>query len=34
MTDLWLPRRRGRKCDGQGVWGNQMPTIAFGVDKQ
>ena len=20
-TDLWLPRGRGRECDGLGVWG-------------
>ena len=31
-TDLWLPK--GREWDGLGVWGEQMETIAFGVDKQ
>ena len=25
---------RGRGWDGQGVWGQQMQTIAFGLDKQ
>ena len=24
----------GGEWDGQGVWGQQMQTIAFGVDKQ
>ena len=33
-TDLWLQRGRGREWDGLGVWGYQMQTIAFGVDKQ
>ena len=33
-TDLWLPRGRGRKQDGRGVWGQQMQTITFKVDKQ
>ena len=28
-TDSWLPRGRGRKCNGQGVWGWQMQTITF-----
>ena len=31
-TDLWLPK--GSEWDGLGVWGEQMETIAFGVDKQ
>ena len=33
-TDSWLPRWRGREWDGLGVWGWQMQTIPFGVDKQ
>jgi len=32
--DFWLLRRRGRECDGLGIWGKQMQTIAFGMDKQ
>ena len=31
-TDLWLPRERER--DGLGVWGQQMQTITFRIDKQ
>ena len=31
-TDLWL--RRGKEWDGLGAWGEEMQTIAFGVDKQ
>ena len=32
--DLWLPRWRGREWDGLGSWGQQMQTIAFGMDQQ
>ena len=32
-TDLWL-QWRVRKWDRLGVWGQQMQTITFGVDKQ
>ena len=31
-TDLWL--LRGREWDRLGVWGEQVQTITFGVDKQ
>ena len=31
-TDLRLPR--GSEWAGQGVWGQLMQTIAFGLDKQ
>ena len=30
-TDLWLSR--GREWDELGVWGQQMQTLAFGMDK-
>ena len=30
-TDLWL---RGREWDRPGIWGQQMQTITFGMDKQ
>ena len=31
----WCCREGGeREWDGLGVWGQQMQTIAFGVDKQ
>ena len=33
-THLCLPRGREREWDGLGVWGQQMQTIAFGVDKR
>ena len=31
---LVLPRGRGRERDGLGIWGQQMQTVATGVDKQ
>ena len=33
-TDLWLPGRQGGERDGRGVWGQQMQTITFRMDKQ
>ena len=34
-TDLWLPRARGPGGrDGVGVWGLQMQTIIYIMDKQ
>ena len=32
--DLWLPRGKGWEWDGLGVWGYQMQTITFRMDKQ
>ena len=32
--DVWLPRWQVREWDGLGVWGQQMQTITFGMDKQ
>ena len=32
--DLRLPRRRVGERDGQGVWGWEMQTIKFRMDKQ
>ena len=29
---LWLPKERGR--EGLGVWGQQMPTIKYRMDKK
>ena len=31
-TDLWLPRESGK--NGFGVWGQQMQTIIYRMDKQ
>ena len=33
-TNVWLPRGSGGEWDGLGVWGYQMQTIVFGMDKQ
>ena len=34
QTCGWRTRGMGRKWDGLGIWGQQMQTTAFGVDKQ
>ena len=33
-TDFWLPQEEEEEWDGQGVWGQQMKTITFRMDKQ
>ena len=33
-TDLWLQSGSGREWDGQGIWGWQVQTITFRMDKQ
>ena len=33
-TDLWLPEGREREWGELGVWGQQMQTITFRIDKQ
>ena len=32
--DLWFTERRGRKWDVLGIWGQQMQTLKFRMDKQ
>ena len=32
--DLWLPRRGEWEREGLGVWGQQMQTIMYRMDKQ
>ena len=31
---LVVAKGEGREWDGLGVWGEQMQTVAFGMDKQ
>ena len=33
-TDLWLPKVVRERVSGLGVWGQQMQTITFRMDKQ